>query len=414
LRPSHLAKVLARGLRVSWRDEPTQYDIEAVDANIRRVGLVIRLRWVLVVVLALFSLAAAGIYTMAIPARELVRNLTIPGFALVFVLAYNAFYQATYQRLGNIAILNHAQLMFDILVVGVLIHYSGGVYSWFHAMFLLFILEGAFILPRGRDVWLLTGFAGLVYAVILTGQYMGWLPHVPVPFVENDLQTNGFYMAVRALWVFTILSGTASISSFLMSEVRGREKRLAESTVVDEATGLYNRAHFSRALKAEVRRARRTDGVLGVILMDVDDFTRFNETFGYAAGNDMLRVLADELKAVVTEGTDADPDLLTLCRYGGEEFALIVPGEPENGPESAFATRLFRLAENLRAAIQRCRVDDAGVTASVGMAVYPSDAGSLDELLSVLDEGVATSVAAGGNTVTAVGAHSGDAPTASA
>jgi diguanylate cyclase (GGDEF)-like protein len=401
LRPSHLAKVVARGLRVSWRDEPTQYDIEAVDANIRRVGLVIRLRWVLVVVLALFSLAAAGIYTMAIPARELVRNLTIPGFALVFVLAYNAFYQATYQRLGNIAILNHAQLMFDILVVGVLIHYSGGVYSWFHAMFLLFILEGAFILPRGRDVWLLTGFAGLVYAVILTGQYMGWLPHVPVPFVENDLQTNGFYMAVRALWVFTILSGTASISSFLMSEVRGREKRLAESTVVDEATGLYNRSHFSRALKAEVRRARRTNGVLGVILMDVDDFTRFNETFGYAAGNDMLRALAEELQTVVSEGSDADPDLVTLCRYGGEEFALVVPGEPGRAAEGAFETRLQRLAENLRAAVQRCRVEDAGVTVSVGIAAYPRDAGSLDELLSVLDDGVAESVAAGGNTVTA-------------
>jgi diguanylate cyclase (GGDEF)-like protein len=401
LRPSRLAKVIARGLRVTWRDEPTQHDIEALDANIRRVGLVIRLRWVLVLVLALFSLAATGVYTTVITLEELMQNLVIPSMTLVFVLAYNSFYQVTYRRLGNVAFLNHAQLMFDILVVAVLIHYSGGVYSWFYAMFLLFILEGAFILPRNRDVWLLTAFASVVYAAILLGQYAGVLSHVPVPFVANDLPGHAAYMSVRLLWVLTILAGTASISSFLMNEVRGREQRLSEAAILDEGTGLCNRPYFLSVLGAEVNRARRTDGAVGVLLLDIDDFTRFNETFGYAAGNRMIKAIADELSFAVEEGEDADPDLVTLCRWGGEEFALVVPGEPApGGDDSAFYARLGRLAERLRLRVRGARVDDMGVTVSVGAAVYPDDGGSVDDILTAIDQAVATSCEAGGDRVT--------------
>lgn len=399
--PSRLAKAVTRRLQVMWRDEPTQYDIEALDANIRRVGLVIRLRWVLVVVLAVFSVIAAGIFSSVIPLRELLDNLIIPSFAIMFVLAYNTYYQLTYRRLGNVAILNHAQLMFDILVVAVLIHYSGGVYSWFHAMFLLFVLEGAFILPRPVDVWLLAAFASLTYAVTVVGQYVGWLPIVPVPFVDNELPLNAAYMCVRFLWVLTILLGTASISSYLTQEARGRENRLAAAVILDECTGLCNRHHFHDVLKAEVRRARRTDGAVGVILLDIDQFARFNDTFGYAAGNRMIKTLADQMHALVARGDDADPDLVTLCRYGGEEFALIVPGEPlAGGDTEGFMGRLDRLAERLRLLVEDARVDDMGVTVSVGVAAYPVDASSVDDLLTAVDQALATSCEAGGDRVT--------------
>lgn len=402
MRPIRLAKAVARGLRVTWRDEPTQHDIAALDANTRRVGLVIRLRWVLVLVLALFSVTATAVYTTAIPLEELASNLVIPGVALVFVLAYNTFYQATYRQLGNLAILNHAQLMFDVLVVAVLIHYSGGVYSWFHAMFLLFILEGAFILPRSRDVWMLTAFACLVYAGIVLGQYVGWLPLVPVPFVLNDLPGNITYVLVRLLWVFTIMAGTASISSYLMSEVRGREARLASAVILDEATGLCNRHYFNRILNSEIQRARRIGGSVGVVMLDVDDFTRFNDTFGYRGGNRMLEAVAEELAATVAEGADADADLVTLCRYGGEEFALVVPGEPPADSEDGhFAARISRMAERLRVRIQALRVADRGVTISVGLAIFPADADSADDLLTAVDQAVATACESGGDRVVA-------------
>jgi hypothetical protein len=100
----------------------------------------------------------------------------------------------TYRRLGNIAILNHAQLLFDVIVVTVLVYYSGGVHSWFYAMYALFVLEAAFILPRVRDTWIVAGFSAIAYGVVLGGEYFGILPHVEMPFIDGDLHLSRTYV----------------------------------------------------------------------------------------------------------------------------------------------------------------------------------------------------------------------------
>jgi hypothetical protein len=159
---SRLRKRIARALVVSWREQPTRYDIEALQANIRRVGLVIRLRWALVVVLVIYSALAGLAYTWRVPASELTARMLVPAIALGFVVLYNAFYQLNYRRLGNVALWNHLQLGLDAVVVTVLVHYSGSVHSWFWSMYPLFILEAAFILPRRRDAWFLAGWCALL------------------------------------------------------------------------------------------------------------------------------------------------------------------------------------------------------------------------------------------------------------
>jgi hypothetical protein len=129
--PNRFAKSLLRRLRVSWREQPTQHDIEALAGNIARVGLVIRMRWLIVAAIITFSVVGGAIYLAdtSVDMPRIVGNMLIPGATLLFVLAYNTYYQLTYRALGNIAVLNHAQLMFDSLVISVLVHYSGGVYS---------------------------------------------------------------------------------------------------------------------------------------------------------------------------------------------------------------------------------------------------------------------------------------------
>ena len=116
---SKIVKTLARRAMVSWREQPTQYDIEALRANIERVGLVIRVRWAIVAMLAAFSVVAAFVYGMYSDLDVLVRNMTIPAVALIFVLLYNGLYQATYRKVGNVSFLNQAQLLFDAVVVAV-------------------------------------------------------------------------------------------------------------------------------------------------------------------------------------------------------------------------------------------------------------------------------------------------------
>jgi diguanylate cyclase (GGDEF)-like protein len=400
LNPGRLAKQFGRGVRVLSREEPTQYDIEALDANIRRVGLVINVRWALVAVLALFSLAAGAIYATAVPGFDFAETMMVPALALLFVVAYNTYYQLTYRRLGNIAILNHAQLMFDVVVAGVLIYYSGGVYSWFYAMLLLFVLEAAFIFPRARDVWALAAFAALAYVGIVLLEYVGAIPHVDVPFVENALHGEGAFVAVRTLWVVTMLAGTAMVGSLMMRQVRDREREMAECSTIDPTTGLFNRTFFFNALRAEVARATRADCSVAVILMDVYHFSEFNRLFGFDAGNRVLAALAEEFRQAIREVGEVDRDLDTVCRLSGEEFGVIVPEAPQECLDPAiFAARATELAEAFRGRTERLRVDDMSVALSVGVAVYPQDGRTVDDLMNAVDQALADAGAGGGNAV---------------
>ena len=115
--PSRLRKRIARALMVSWREQPTRYDIEALQANIRRVGLVVRVRWALLVVLISYSVLAGLAYTIRVPASELAQLMAVPALALALVVVYNTFYSLNYRRLGNIALWNNVALALDAIVV---------------------------------------------------------------------------------------------------------------------------------------------------------------------------------------------------------------------------------------------------------------------------------------------------------
>ena len=394
---SRLTKRLTRQVMVSWREQPTRYDIEALQANTYRVGLVIKVRWALVAVLALYSVIAGWAYTMDFPWDELWPNMVIPGVALAFVLMYNTYYQLTYRRLGNIAVLNHVQLLFDALVVTVLVYYSGGVHSWFWSMYPLFILEAAFILPRRSHVWIIAAACALFSGIVYGGEYLGWLPHVEMPFVNNPQHHDATYVTIRHLWQLAVMGGTATVASLMTAAIRTREQELAESSIIDDKTGLYDRRYTLRALTSEVLRAQRDNRSLHLILMDIDDFGTFNKTFGIDKGD---KILADIAHKIAEEtGMSGAPTIQSnvVGRFGGEEFAVVyveLQGEGYPSRENAEA-----MAKRLRSAVEEVRIDDAGVTVSIGLASFPEDGSSADELLNAVDEALHQAVVSGGNTV---------------
>jgi len=403
LNQSKIAKALARTAIVSWREKPTQYDIEALRANIERVGLVIRVRWAIVAALTVFSAVAAFVYSRAVPFEQFVANMTIPAFALLFVLGYNVFYQMTYRRVGNVAFLNQAQLIFDIIVTTVLVYYSGGVYSWFSSMYLLFVLEGAFILPRRWHVWMLVLTSAVLYGLALLAEYAGWIPHIDMPFVTNHLYDNGTYVIVRYLWKVTMYGGAGTIGILMMNRIRGRERELRESSMVDETTGLYNRAYFHRVLSTEVERARRSGHELAIVIADIDSFGEINRVFGLDVGDEILGALGVALKDTAKEGHgDVPYDLNAACRVGGEELSVIIPELGLYEEEIAPARdRALTLAEEFRVRVEHLRVRGLSVTVSVGVAVFPTDGGSFDELIDAADRALFSASQAGGNRVVA-------------
>lgn len=391
--PGRLTKALQRRLIVSWREQPGQSDIEALEANVERVGLVIRLRWAIVAALAVFSVLAATIYAIDGHVVALPRQMLIPAGALGLVLVYNYYYQRNYKRFSNLAIFNAGQLLLDIAVVTLLLYYSGGVYSWFDAMYFLFVLEAALILESRQQVWFIAFAAAVAYVAVVGSVYLGVVPHMPMPFVSNDLQRAGAYVAVRTLWTLTVVFGTAIVGTLFVSETQGRVERLIALAVRDQRTGLFDRAFLRRELAVELERAKRFDRGVSVVVADIDGFEPFNDLFGVEAGNRMIVLVADVLRKV--SGCDGvEPCLVIGSRYGGEEFALLVPEDAKAG-----AVEASEMAERLRAMVGEIRDDDRSVTVSVGVATYPADGRTTSELLGAADAALARAYALGGNRV---------------
>jgi diguanylate cyclase (GGDEF)-like protein len=155
-----------------------------------------------------------------------------------------------------------------------------------------------------------------------------------------------------------------------------RLHRIVErQALVDGLTGLANRRHGQEVLAVEVARAERFGGPVGFVLADLDGFKDVNDRHGHPTGDIALREFADVLRETVR-----DVDL--VCRWGGEEFMLVLPGTNAAGAE--------QLAERMRARLrERVLVGPDGtplfVTASFGVASYP-EASSPEELLAHADQ----------------------------
>jgi len=103
-----------------------------------------------------------------------------------------------------------------------------------------------------------------------------------------------------------------------LANLRLRE-RLQQESIRDPLTGLFNRRYMVETLHRELARARRAEEALAVIMADVDHFKRLNDSFGHDTGDEALRVVAAALQAGVRSED-------VVCRYGGEEFVIILPG----------------------------------------------------------------------------------------
>lgn len=143
----------------------------------------------------------------------------------------------------------------------------------------------------------------------------------------------------------------------------------------DPLTNLYNRRYLEETMERELLRAKRQQSSLGVIIIDIDHFKSFNDNHGHQAGDELLKVFADYLRRNI-RGEDI------ACRYGGEEFILIMPGaDLEKTRERAEELRLGM--HNLHAALRHEELP--AVTASFGVASYPLHADTWGETIKQAD-----------------------------
>jgi diguanylate cyclase (GGDEF)-like protein/PAS domain S-box-containing protein len=216
--------------------------------------------------------------------------------------------------------------------------------------------------PRGASVCAPIMGQGEVLGMLHV-QFAPEDPSQPAVLLQRQLDS-------RRAWALTVTEHLA----LALANLKLRETLRAQA-VRDPLTGLYNRRHMEQALEREVLRASRNGRTVGVVMLDLDHFKRFNDTYGHEAGDMLLQTLGGFLLSRVRAEDIA-------CRYGGEEFIVILP-------EASLAMTRTR-AEELWQGVRKLGVNFngellRGVSTSVGVAAFPEHGRTVSELLRAAD-----------------------------
>jgi diguanylate cyclase (GGDEF)-like protein len=174
---------------------------------------------------------------------------------------------------------------------------------------------------------------------------------------------------------------------------------IRRQVVTDHLTGLYNRRYFSNRAGEEIERSLRHQAPLSVLMIDIDRFKDFNDTYGHATGDRVLQTVARAMQ-------DALRTSDICARYGGEEFAVLLPSTPGD--------KAYYVAERVRRTLSGTRYTGLGlppevnITISVGVATCPRDATVLDELMELSDKALYQAKADGRDMVALWGAERGE------
>ena len=198
----------------------------------------------------------------------------------------------------------------------------------------------------------------LVFVIIYAASAMGLIGY---SFLVFNLVIIG--AAVESVLLSLALADRIRLLREEGAKLREKERRLTELSITDELTGLYNRRWFSSKLKGEIDHVRRMELPLSLLIVDIDHFKRFNDAYGHAIG-DLVLV---ELGAVIGKSIRGND---VPCRYGGEEFTVILPGMDR--------MEAVTVAERLRVAFAAKKIPvpghgNVGATVSGGVAQMSRD-----------------------------------------
>jgi diguanylate cyclase (GGDEF)-like protein len=175
-----------------------------------------------------------------------------------------------------------------------------------------------------------------------------------------------------------------------LRELSETNRELQEKNTLDALTGIRNRSYFDKKYQAEVRRSRREQTQLSIVMMDIDHFKNVNDKYGHLVGDECIKCVANTLNKALKRPSD------DVCRYGGDEFALILPSTDLEGA--------LVLVEQLRDKIEKASIQDSNmsinITISAGIGTAISDLNQPeDNILALADKQLYAAKMAGRNNV---------------
>jgi diguanylate cyclase (GGDEF)-like protein/PAS domain S-box-containing protein len=211
---------------------------------------------------------------------------------------------------------------------------------------------------------------GLCVPMVAQGETIGVLQLQIAATSESKLSNENNQVVLQR-----IASSAAGQIALSIASLRLREA-LKDQSIRDPLTGLYNRRFMQESLERELLRARRTNRPFTVMFIDIDHFKRFNDSYGHDAGDLVLQVFAKALTNFFRGGD-------IICRYGGEEFALVLPDSSLKDAE--------KRGNDLRVEIKKLSITHRNtvldpITFSVGLSAFPEHGSTAEELFRVADK----------------------------
>lgn len=202
-------------------------------------------------------------------------------------------------------------------------------------------------------------------------------------YITKPIYMVGLRQRVRHLlqsrWAIAQLRQYIEREHQLAEQLEAANQELQRVASVDSLTQIANRCSFDEYLNREWKRLTRERKPLSLIICDIDAFKAYNETYGHQAGDECLKLIADTIRQVAKRPADL------VARFGGEEFAVILPNTPARGA--------VQVAEAIRSEVKAQAIAHAGslvskfVTLSLGVAcIVPSSKSSTDRLIAEADE----------------------------
>ena len=350
-------------------------DVARRAETLKRINLFIRTRWgVLAASLAVLVLGMqTGGLRMA-PIPPLLTLLTLAVCNIAFEIDHWWCERAgEHAQMDRVYRSVNLQIDVDLVALSALVYFTGGPYSPFALMYVLHTITAAFLLSRFETFLQSTlalglfGLVGLVHAVS-----PDWLNVPAGPWGVPSLAYTATVLAALALTVY----GVAWLSTLLVMRTRETTDTLRARANIDGLTGLFNYGYFADQLDVEIERARRFGHPVSLVMVDMDGLKAYNDVNGHLMGSQALKEIAAILK-------ECSRSVDIPAKYGGDEFALILPETAKIGAVVLAERICARVREHPFLLRGNQRLGHLSV--SGGVSAFPEDADTIRDLVERTD-----------------------------
>jgi diguanylate cyclase (GGDEF)-like protein len=322
---------------------------------------------ILKVIVTIALLSILGIMIVPVPWVEVILNVSLIPISIASVYIIFLVFPAIKSNIPGAK-----QLLIAGIIISILVVYANLDWVFIHS---------------GFD---LTGWIPFFLTLAFMSIFIDRFWAVTVDLLESNTELKNIRDGME-IEILTRTSEFRNANNMLegkLKEINRLHSKVYHMALHDTLTGLYNRHFLAETLDREFARASREHHPIGLLMIDIDHFKVINDTFGHKAGDDVLRKFGEETLSHIRQEDVA-------FRYGGEEFLILLPRASLNDARVR-ADNLRVLIEDLNFQIE----DKIGqITVSVGVAEYPSNGNTPDEVLNKADEALYAAKRAGRNRV---------------